>query len=168
MITGSLTTGCRLEIELTATDIREPIWRYAEMVEQSPDQVVAREHGQTLIKKESLPNARYIRLSFLTDFPDIICIQQCFGLFPGLSLEEALARESDEAPFVRKAWLDEHSIHAIWEGFHLDQFPISWKNLLAVLHELGAITFQDMLGLHPDTFPAISAELLPLFSKIQK
>lgn len=164
MITGSLPPGCRLEIELTATDIREHIWQYLRTLEESVDQQVAREHGQTLFQKESLPNPRYIRLSFLRDFPDIVCLHESVGLFRGLSLEAALARETDEAPLVRKVWRDEHSLHAIWEGFHLDEFATSWKNLLAVLNDLGPISFEYTLGLHPDTFPTICAELLPLFS----
>ncbi|GJL52736.1 MAG: hypothetical protein NPIRA01_39630 [Nitrospirales bacterium] len=164
MITGSLTTGYRLEFELTATDIRECIWKYLQKLEESVDQQVAREHRQILFQKESLPNPRYIRLSFLKDFPDIICLHESVGLFRGLSLEETLARESDAAPFVKKVWLDEHSINAIWQGFDLDEFATSWKNLLAVLNDLGSISFEYTLGLHPDTFSSISAELLPLFS----
>ncbi|GJL61676.1 MAG: hypothetical protein NPIRA04_03300 [Nitrospirales bacterium] len=168
MITGSLTTGCRLEIELTATDIREPIWRYVKTLEYGVEPIDAVQHGQPIVKKESLPNPRYIRLSFRTDFPDIVCIHQSLGLFPGLSLDDALAKESDKAPFIRKAWRDEHSIHVIWEGFRLDKFATSWKNLLVVLNDLGPISFGYTLGLHPDTFPAISAELLSLFGHMGK
>jgi len=164
MITGSLTTGCRLEIELTATDIREHIWQYLRRLEESTEQEVAKEHGQTLYQKESLPNPRYIRLSFLKDFPDIVCLHESVGLFSGLSLEGALAREKDEAPFVKKVWFDEHSINAIWQGFDLDEFATSWKNLLAALNDLGPISFGHTLGLYLDTFPTICAELLPLFS----
>ncbi len=51
MITGSLTTGCRLEIELTATDIRERIWQYVHHLEESQEQEVALGHGQTLYQK---------------------------------------------------------------------------------------------------------------------
>lgn len=164
MITASLTTGCRLEIQLTATNIRESIWRYIRTLEQSAEQELAREHGQPLFQIDALPDPRYIRVSFLKDFPDIVCMHESVGLFRGLSLEVTLARETDETPFVRKAWRDEHSIHAIWEGFHLDEFATSWMNLVVALEGYEPIIFQHMLGLHPDTFPTISAELLPLFS----
>lgn len=166
MITASLTTGCRLEIELTATDIREPIWRYIKTLEPSAEQQATRKYGPPLVTQESLPNPRYLRLSFRTDFPDIVCIHPSVSLFRGVSLNDAVARNTDEASFVRKAWRDEHSLYAIWEGFDLDEFATSWRNLMATVEERGPITFQHTLGLHPDTFPTISAVLLPLFSHL--
>ena len=168
MITASLTTACRLEIQLTATDIRTPIWRYVKMLEDDAEQTRDLQHRQGLVQKVNLSDPRYLRLSFRTDFPTITCMHPSVGLFPGISLENAIAHTPHEASFVRKAWRDEHSLHALWEGFDLDAFAVSWKNLMDVLAEIGPIRFQHTLGLHPDTFPSICAELLPLFGQMDQ
>jgi len=68
--------GFKLDLCITAPDVREPIFAYYHRIERSRENQEAQRHGQGLVTKTFRDSGRYwVTLSF-PDLPDIFCLDE--------------------------------------------------------------------------------------------
>ena len=90
-------TGLKIDLRITAQDIREPIFAYYHELERSHENQKARQHGQALVTKTFRDGGTYwVTLSF-PDLPDIFCLDErttTSGEFPGRGCQADLGRKA--------------------------------------------------------------------------
>ena len=133
---SEVTLGLKIDLRITAQDIREPIFAYYHELERSRENQEALQHGQTLVTKTFRDGGRYwVMLSF-PDLPDIFCLDEPHNKLRGISLEEAVSRYGVQSEsFARVSWRHENFINARWQGIRVFDFRSSYIRLKEVLGE---------------------------------
>jgi hypothetical protein len=128
--------GFKLDLCITAPDVREPIFAYYHRIERSRENQEAQRHGQGLVTKTFRDSGRYwVTLSF-PDLPDIFCLDELHDNLRGISLEEAINRIGAQSEnFARISWRHENFITATWQGIRVFDFPKSYNRLKEILSE---------------------------------
>ncbi len=127
-MTSEITLGLKIDLGITAQDIREPIFAYYHEIEHSRDNREAQRFGQSVVTKTFRDGWRYwVTLSF-PDLPDIFCLDELHNKLRGITLEEAVRRYGMQSEsFARVSWRHEHSITARWQGIRVFDFPQSYN-----------------------------------------
>ena len=101
---SEVTLGLKIDLRITAQDIREPIFAYYHQLERSRENQEARQHGQTFVTKTFRDGSRYwVTLSF-PDLPDILCLDEPHNTLRGIPLEEVISRYGVQGEsFARKS-----------------------------------------------------------------
>jgi hypothetical protein len=135
-MTSEITLGLKINLRITAQDIREPIFVYYHELERSPENQEARQHGQALVTKTFRDDGRYwVTLTF-PDLPDIFCLDEPHNKLRGIPLEEAISRFGAQSEsFARVSWRHENFITATWQGRWVFDFPKSYNRLKVILGE---------------------------------
>jgi hypothetical protein len=133
-MTSEATLGLKIELRITAQDIREPIFAYYHELERSRENQSARQHGQALVAKTYRDGSGYwVCLSF-PDLPDIFCLDEPHNKLGGIPLEEVISRYRLQGDtFARVSWRHENSINAHWQGIRVLDFRSSYIRLKEVL-----------------------------------
>ena len=131
---SEVTLGLKIDLRITAQDIREPIFAYYHQLERSRENQEARQHGQTFVTKTFRDGSRYwVTLSF-PDLPDILCLDEPHNTLRGIPLEEVISRYGVQGEsFARVSWRHENSISARWQGIRVFDFRSSYTRLKEVL-----------------------------------
>lgn len=133
---SEVTLGLKIDLRITAQDIREPIFAYYHELERSREKQEARQHGHALVAKMFRDSGGYwVTLSF-PDLPDIFCLDESHNKLRGIPLEEVIScyRVQGES-FARVSWRHENSINARWHGIRVLDFRSSYIRLKEVLGE---------------------------------
>ncbi len=135
-MTSEVTLGLKIDLRITAQDIREPIFAYYHEIECSRENQEAERHGQALVTKTFRDGGRYwVTLSF-PDLPDIFCLDEPHNKLRGISLEEVISRYQVEGEsFARVSWGHENFILATWQGIRVFDFRSTYIRLKEVLGE---------------------------------
>ena len=135
-MTSEIKLGFKLDLSVTALDIREPIFAYYHELERSRENQEAQQHGQALVTKTFRDGGRYwVTLSF-PDLPDIFCLDERHNKLRGISLEEAVSRYGAQSEsFARVSWRHENFITATWQGRWVFDFSKSYNRLKEILGE---------------------------------
>jgi hypothetical protein len=135
-MTSERTLGLKINLRITAQDIREPIFAYYHQVERSHENQEAERRGQGLVTKRFRDSGRYwVSLSF-PDLPDIFCLDERHNKLRGIPLEEAINRFGAQSEsFARISWRHENFITATWEGIRVLDFQKSYERLKEILGE---------------------------------
>jgi len=135
-MTSEATLGLKIDLRITAQDIREPIFAYYHELERSRENQEARQYGHALVAKTFRDSSGYwVTLSF-PDLPDIFCLDEPHNKLRGIPLEEAVSRYGLQSEsFARVSWRHEHSITARWQGIRVFDFPKSYNRLKEILGE---------------------------------
>lgn len=135
-MTSEIKLGFKLDLSVTALDIREPIFAYYHELERSRENQEAQQHGQALVTKTFRDGGRYwVTLSF-PDLPDIFCLDERHNKLRGISLEEAVSRYGAQSEsFARVSWRHENFITATWQGRWVFDFSKSYNRLKVILGE---------------------------------
>ena len=133
-MTFEATLGLKIDLRITAQEIREPIFAYYHELERSRENQEARQQGQALVAKTFRGSGRYwVCLSF-PDLPDILCLDESHNTLRGISLEEVISRYRVQGEsFARVSWRHENSISARWQGIRVVDFRSSYIRLKEVL-----------------------------------
>ena len=133
-MTSEATLGLKIDLRITAQDIREPIFAYYHELECSRENQEARQHGQALVTKKFSDGGRYwVTLSF-PDLPDIFCLDESHNKVRGITLEEVIRRYRVQGEsFARVSWRHENFINARWQGIRVFDFQSSYIRLKEVL-----------------------------------
>ena len=135
-MTSEATLGLKIDLRITAQEIREPIFAYYHELERSRENQQARQHGQSLVTKTFSDSGGYwVTLSF-PDLPDIFCLDESHNKFLGIPLEEVISRYRVQGDsFARVSWRHENFINARWQGIRVLDFRSSYIRLKEVLGE---------------------------------
>ena len=135
-MTSEATLGLKIDLRITAQDVREPIFAYYHELERSRENQEARQHGQALVTKTFRDSGRYwVTLSF-PDLPDIFCLDESHNKLRGIPLEEVISRYRGQGEsFARVSWRHENFINARWQGIRVFDFQKSYERLKEVLGE---------------------------------
>jgi hypothetical protein len=135
-MTSEATLGLKIDLRITAQDIREPIFAYYHEFERSRENQEARQHGQALVAKMFRDSGGYwVTLSF-PDLPDIFCLDEPHNKLRGIPLEEVISRYRVQGEsFARVSWKHENSIIARWHAMSVLDFRPSYIRLKEVLGE---------------------------------
>ena len=146
-MTSEITLGLKIDLRITAQDIREPIFAYYHELERSHENQKARQHGQALVTKTFRDGGTYwVTLSF-PDLPDIFCLDERYNNLRGIPLEEAVRGSGVQSEsFARVSWRHENFINARWQGLSVFDFRSSYIKLKEVLGE----KFPRNLNWRPD------------------
>ena len=130
------TLGLKIDLRITAQDIREPIFAYYHELERSRETQEARQHGQALVAKTYRDGSGYwVCLSF-PDLPDIFCLDEPHNKLRGITLEEVIRHYPVQGEtFARVSWRHENFIDARWRGIRVFDFRSSYIRLKEVLGE---------------------------------
>lgn len=133
-MTSEATLGLKIDLRITAQEIREPIFAYYHELERSRENQEARQQGQALVAKTFRGSGRYwVCLSF-PDLPDILCLDEPHNTLRGIPLEEVISRYRVQGEsFARVSWRHENSISARWQGIRVVDFRSSYTRLKEVL-----------------------------------
>ncbi len=133
-MTPEIRLGFKLDLSITALDIRQPIFAYYHEIEGSRENQEAQRHGHSLVTKTCREDGRYwVNLSF-PNLPDIFCLDEAHNKLRGIPLEEALRRFGAQSEsFARISWRHEHFITAVWEGIQVLDFEKSYQRLKDIL-----------------------------------
>ena len=133
---SEVTLGLKIDLRITAQDIREPVFAYYHELERSRENREARQHGQALVTKKFRDSGRYwVTLSF-PDLPDIFCLDESHNKIRGITLEEVIRRYRVEGEsFAQVSWRHENFINATWQGIQVFEFPQSYNRLKEILGE---------------------------------
>jgi hypothetical protein len=133
---SEVTLGLKIDLRITAQDIREPIFAYYHELERSRENQEARQHGHALVAKTFRDGGGYwVTLSF-PDLPDILCLDEPHNKLRGIPLEEVISRYRLQGEsFARISWRHENSISARWQGMRVLDFRSSYIRLKEVLGE---------------------------------
>jgi hypothetical protein len=133
-VASEIRLSFKLDLCITALDVREPIFAYYHEIERSREE--AERHGQALVTKTFSDSGRYwVNLSF-PDLPDIFCLDEAHNKLRGISLDEAINRFGAQSEsFARISWRHENFITATWEGIRVLEFEKSYNRLKEVLGE---------------------------------
>ena len=135
-MSAELRLGLKLDLSITAQDIREPIFVYYHELERSPENQEARQHGQDLVTKTFRDGGRYWVTLCFPDLPDIFCLDEPHNKLRGIPLEEAVSRFGVQSEsFARVSWRHENFINARWQGIRVFDFQSSYIRLKEVLGE---------------------------------
>jgi len=135
-MTSEVTLGLKIDLRITAQDIREPIFAYYHELERSRENQEAERHGQALVRKRFRGSGRYWVTHSFPDLPDIFCLDEAHNKLRGIPLEEAINRlGSQSESFARISWRHENFITATWEGIRVFDFQKSYERLKEVLGE---------------------------------
>jgi len=130
------TLGLRLDLRITAQDIREPIFAYYHEIERSRENQQARQHGQGLVTKTFRDGGRYWVTLCFPDLPEIFCLDELHNKLRGITQEEAVRRYGAQSEsFARVSWRHENFISARWQGIRVFDFRSSYIRLKEVLGE---------------------------------
>ena len=133
---SEVTLGLKIDLRITAQDIREPIFVYYHELERSRENQEAGQHGQGLVTKTFRDGGRYWVTLCFPDLPDIFCLDELHNKLKGIPLEEAVSRYGMQSESsARVSWRHEHSITARWQGIRVFDFPQSYNRLKEVLSE---------------------------------
>ena len=145
-MSSEIRLGLKLDLSITAQDIREPIFVYYHELERSRENQEARQHGQALVTKTFRDSGRYwVTLSF-PDLPDIFCLDESHNKLRGIPLEEVISRYRGQGEsFARVSWRHENFINARWQGIRVFDFRSSYTRFKEVLGE----TFPRNLNWQP-------------------
>src|SRR5215510_4049241 len=91
-MTSEVTLGLKIDLRITAQDIREPIFAYYHELERSRENQEAERHGQALVRKRFRGSGRYWVTHSFPDLPDIFCLDEAHNKLRGIPLEEAINR----------------------------------------------------------------------------
>jgi hypothetical protein len=135
-MSSEIRLGFKLDLFITALDIREPIFAYYHRLQRSRENQEARQHGHALVTKTFRDGGRYwVTLSF-PDLPDIFCLDERHNKLRGIPLEEAVSRYGAQSEsFARVSWRHENFITATWQGIRVFDFPKSYNRLKEILGE---------------------------------
>jgi hypothetical protein len=135
-MSSEVTLGLKIDLRITAQDIREPIFAYYHELERSRENQEARQHGQALVAKTFRDSGRYwVTLSF-PDLPDIFCLDELHNKVRGITLEEVISRYRVQGEsFARVSWRHENFITATWEGIRVLEFEKTYNGLKEILGE---------------------------------
>ena len=135
-MTSEITLGLKIDLRITAQDIREPIFAYYHELERSRENQKARQHGQALVTKTFRDGGTYwVTLSF-PDLPDIFCLDERYNNLRGIPLEEAVRGSGVQSEsFARVSWRHENFINARWQGLSVFDFRSSYIKLKEILGE---------------------------------
>jgi hypothetical protein len=135
-MTSEATLGLKIDLRITAQDIREPIFAYYHELERSRENQEARQHGQALVAKTYRDASGYwVTLSF-PDLPDIFCLDEPHNKLRGIPLEEAVDGYGVQSEsFARVSWRHENFINARWQGIRVFDFRSSYIRLKEILGE---------------------------------
>jgi hypothetical protein len=135
-MTSEATLGLKIDLRITAQDIREPIFAYYHELDRSRENQEARQHGQALVAKTHRDSSGYwVTLSF-PDLPDIFCLDEPHNKLRGVPLEEVISRYQVQGEnFARVSWRHENFINARWHGIGVLDFRSSYIRLKEVLGE---------------------------------
>lgn len=126
----------KVDLSITAQDIREPIFAYYHELEHSRENQEARQHGQDLVTKTFRDGGRYWVTLCFPDLPDIFCLDELHNKLRGITQEESVRRYGAQSEsFARVSWRHEHSVTARWRGIRVCDFPQSYNRLKEVLSE---------------------------------
>ncbi len=135
-MTPEITLGFKIDLRITALDIRDPIFAYYHEVERSRENQEAQRNGQAVVTKTFRDGGRYWVSLFFPDLPDIFCLDELHNKLRGVPLEEAVSRYGAQSEsFARVSWRHENFITATWQGIRVFDFPKSYNRLKAVLGE---------------------------------
>ena len=131
-----VTLGLKLDLRITAQDIREPIFAYYHELERSRENQEERQHGQALVTKTFIDSGRYWVTLCFPDLPDIFCLDEPHNKLRGIPLEEAVSGHGVQSEsFARVSWRHENFINARWQGIRVFDFRSSYIRLKEVLGE---------------------------------
>ena len=83
-MTSEIALGLKIDLRITAQDIREPIFAHYHELERSHENQKARQHGQALVTKTFSDGGTYwVTLSF-PDLPDIFCLDERYNNLRGI------------------------------------------------------------------------------------
>ena len=135
-MTPEIRLGLKLDLTITALDIREPIFAHYREIEGSRENQEAQRHGHPLVTKTFRDGGKYwVTLSF-PDLPDIFCLDERHNDLRGIPLEEAVRKfGAHSESFARITWGHQHFITAIWEGIQVLDFEKSYQRLKEILGE---------------------------------
>ncbi|MFQ5853761.1 MAG: hypothetical protein ACE5JU_24645 [Candidatus Binatia bacterium] len=135
-MTPEIRLGLKLDLNITALDIREPVFAYYHEIEGSRENQEAEQHGHPLVTKTFRDSGRYwVTLSF-PDLPDIFCLDEPHNDLRGVPTEEAVKRYGTHSEsFARITWGHQHFITATWEGIQVLDFDKSYQRLKEILGE---------------------------------
>ncbi len=133
---SEVTLGLKIDLRITAQDIREPIFAYYHQLERSRENQEARQHGQIFVTKTFRDGSRYwVTLSF-PDLPDISCLDERHNKLRGIPLEEVVSGHGVQSEsFARVSWRHENFINARWQGISVFDFRSSYIRLKEILGE---------------------------------
>ena len=135
-MSSEIRLGLKVDLSITAQDIREPIFAYYHELERSRENQEARQHGQDLVTKTFRDGGRYWVTLCFPDLPEIFCLDELHNKLRGITQEEAVRRYGAQSEsFARVSWRHEHSITARWQGIRVFDFPQSYNRLKEVLSE---------------------------------
>src|SRR4029453_14221596 len=122
-MSSEVTLGLKIDLRITAQDIREPIFAYYHEIERSRENQEARQHGQALVAKTYRDGSGYwVCLSF-PDLPDFFCFDKPHNKLRVIPLEEVISRYQVHGEnFARVSWRHENSINARWDGIGVLDF----------------------------------------------
>ena len=135
-MTSEATLGLKIDLRITAQDIRGLIFAYYHDLEGSRENQEARQHGHTLVARTFKDSAGYwVMLSF-PDLPDIFCLDEPHNKLRGIPLEEVISRYRVQGEsFARVSWRHENFINVRWQGIRVFDFQPSYIKLKEVLGE---------------------------------
>jgi hypothetical protein len=84
-VASEIRLSFKLDLCITALDVREPIFAYYHEVERSRENQEAERHGQAVVTKTFRGSGRYwVTLSF-PDLPDIFCLDERHNKLRGIN-----------------------------------------------------------------------------------
>lgn len=128
--------GLKVDLTITALDIRGPVFAYYHEIEGSRENQEAERHGHPLVTKTFRDGGRYwVTLSF-ANLPDIFCLDEAHMSLRGVPLDEAVRKYGAHSEsFARITWGHQHFITAVWEGIQVLDFEKSYQRLKEILGE---------------------------------
>ena len=128
--------GLKVDLTITALDIREPVFAYYHEIEGSRENQEAQRHGHPLVTKTFRESGRHwVTLSF-PDLPNIYCLDEPHSHLRGVTLEEAINKFGGYGEnLARITWGHQHFITAVWEGIQALDFEKSYQRLKEILGE---------------------------------
>ncbi len=135
-MTPEIRLGFKLDLSITALDIREPVFAYYHEIEGSHENREAQRHGHPLVTKTFRDGRRYWVTFSFPDLPDIFCLDERHNDLRGVPLDEAVRRlGAHSESFTRITWGHQHFITAVWEGIQVLDFEKSHQRLKEILGE---------------------------------
>ena len=146
-MTSEITLGLKMDLRITAQDIREPIFAYYHELERYHENQKARQHGQALVTKTFRDGGTYwVTLSF-PDLPDIFCLDERYNDLRGIPLGRSRQGSGVQSEKSRSGLMEARNfVNARWQGLRVFDFRSSYIGLKEVLGE----KFSRNLNWRPD------------------